>query len=192
MSEITPEILLRAYAMGVFPMAASRDDPEIHWIDPDDRGILPLDRFHISRSLAKHIRNCGWHWSLNKDFRGVVLGCADRPETWINAEILSLYEALHAMGYAHSFELWEGDELIGGTYGVALGAAWFGESMFSRRTNASKTALAFLTDHLRKGGFTLFDTQFLTDHLASLGGIEVPREVYHGLLADALKRKASL
>lgn len=190
MADLTPELLLRAYAMGVFPMAESRDDPSIYWIDPDDRGILPLDRFHISRSLSKRLRQNPWRVSVNEDFRGTVLGCADREETWINAEILSLYEALHDMGFAHSLELWDGEELIGGTYGVALGTAWFGESMFSRRRDASKVALAYLTHRLRAGGFTLFDTQFITPHLASLGGVEIPRDDYQALLKKALQSRA--
>jgi leucyl/phenylalanyl-tRNA---protein transferase len=178
------------YAQGIFPMAEGRDDPVVHWVDPRHRGIMPLDAFHISRSLARRIRRWPHQVSVNADFAGVVAACADRPETWINAQIFDLYTALHARGAAHSLEIWEDGALVGGVYGVVLGAAFFGESMFSRRTDASKIALAYLVHRLRAGGFTLFDTQFLTPHLASLGGIEVPRAAYHRMLADALARTA--
>lgn len=188
---ITPEILLRGYAMGIFPMAESRDDPSIHWVDPRRRGILPLEGFHISRSLRRRILRCGWDVRVNTDFAGVVQGCGDRPETWINAEIFALYMALHRAGFAHSLELWEGAALIGGVYGVTLGAAFFGESMFSRRTDASKVALAYAVHRLRAGGFTLFDTQFLTPHLATLGGLEIPRAEYHRRLKTALQQPAA-
>ncbi|MFY8145674.1 MAG: leucyl/phenylalanyl-tRNA--protein transferase, partial [Rhodobacter sp.] len=166
---ITPDILLRAYAAGIFPMAERRDDPSIHWIDPKRRGIIPLNRFHISRSLRRRLLHSDYAIRTDSDFSGVVQGCAGRDETWINDDIFSLYLALHRAGYAHSLEVWDADALIGGVYGVALGAAFFGESMFSRRRDASKVALAWLVDRLRAGGFTLFDTQFLTAHLASLG-----------------------
>lgn len=188
---ITPEILLRGYAMGIFPMAESRDGPSIHWVDPRRRGILPLDGFHISRSLRRRILRSGWQVRVNTDFAGVVQGCGDRAETWINAEIYALYMALHRAGFAHSLELWEGEALIGGVYGVTLGAAFFGESMFSRRTDASKVALAYAVHRLRAGGFTLFDTQFLTPHLASLGGLEIPRADYHRRLKAALAQTAA-
>lgn len=191
MDQITPEILLRGYAMGVFPMADGRDDPGIHWVDPRRRGIFPLEGFHISSSLAAHIRRGNYRITTDTDFAGVLAGCADRPETWINAEITALYLALHHMGHAHSLEVWSGDDLIGGVYGVTLGAAFFGESMFSRRTNASKTALAYLVHRLRAGGFTLFDTQFLTPHLASLGAVEITRAQYQLRLADALRQQAT-
>lgn len=187
---ITPELLLHGYGIGIFPMAEHRDDPEVFWVDPRRRGILPLDGFHISRSLARAMRRCTWDVSVNRDFEGVVEGCADRVDTWINPEIRSLYGALHARGQAHSLELWESRALIGGVYGVTLGAAFFGESMFSRRTNASKIALACLVDRLRAGGFTLFDTQFLTDHLATLGGREITRAAYHVMLAQATAKSA--
>jgi leucyl/phenylalanyl-tRNA--protein transferase len=187
---LTPEMLLRAYAAGIFPMSESRDNPEIFWVDPRLRGILPLDSFYISRSLSKRIRLWNYEIRTNFDFRSTVLGCADRPETWINAPILSLYEQLHARGFAHSLEVWEGDTLVGGVYGVALGGAFFGESMFSRRRDASKVALAWLVDRLEAGGFTLFDTQFLTPHLASLGGIEITRAEYHRRLGKALEVSA--
>lgn len=183
---ITPEILLRAYGMGIFPMAESRDDATIHWVDPRRRGVFPIDGFHISRSLARHILTADYRVTVDHDFAGVVMGCADRPETWINAEISALYQALFLQGHAHSLEVWQGSDLIGGVYGVTLGAAFFGESMFSRRTNASKTALAWLVHRLRAGGFRLFDTQFLTPHLASLGAVEIPRLQYQRALAAAI------
>ncbi len=185
-AEITPDLLLRAYAMGVFPMAEGRDDPEVFWVDPRRRGILPLDAFHISRSLARRIRGAGLEVSFDADFAGVLDGCADRPETWINGTIRSLYLTLHVRGFAHSVELREEGRLVGGVYGVALGTAFFGESMFSRRRDASKVALVYLVDRLRQGGFTLFDTQFVTDHLRSLGAIEIGRESYQRRLRRAL------
>ncbi len=188
---LTPEILLRAYAMGIFPMAESHTDPTIHWIDPRKRGIFPLDKFHISRSLSRHIRRSNWTIRTNTNFCGVVQGCADRPETWINPEIFRLYGDLHDLGFAHSLEVWDGENLIGGVYGVAIGAAFFGESMFSRRTNASKIALAYLIHRLNAGGFTLFDTQFLTPHLASLGAMEISRAEYQRRLGKALAATAS-
>lgn len=190
MSELTPELLLHGYAIGIFPMAEHRDDTEIFWVDPKRRGILPLDGFHLSRSLAKSMRRAPYHYRINHDFDGVVTACADRSDTWINAEIASLYSALHAKGHAHSFELWEEDALIGGVYGVTLGAAFFGESMFSRRTNASKMALAGLVERLTRADYLLFDTQFITTHLASLGAIEIPRKEYHAKLEHAKARKA--
>jgi leucyl/phenylalanyl-tRNA--protein transferase len=184
--------LLKAYSMGVFPMAEGRDDPEVFWVDPKLRGVFPLDGFHISRSLARTIHRTPYQVTLNKDFAGTVAGCADRDETWINDTIFALYEQLHKMGHAHSLELWEGDDLVGGVYGVSLGGAFFGESMFSRRRDASKIALAYLVTHLRACGFTLFDTQFLTPHLASLGAVEIPRAAYHQLLRNALEGQADL
>lgn len=190
--EITPELLLHAYASGVFPMSESADDPEIFWVDPRHRGIFELDSFHISRSLARRIRADPFGITLNKDFVGVVRGCADREETWINQQIFDLYEQLHEMGSAHSLELWEGGALIGGVYGVAIGGAFFGESMFSRRKDASKIALAYLVDRLRLTGFSLFDTQFLTPHLASLGAIEIPRADYKKRLEKALNGAGDL
>lgn len=188
---LTPENLLRAYAAGIFPMAEGRDDPGLHWVDPRRRGILPLDGFHISRSLARRLRAAEFAVTIDTDFDGVLQGCADRPETWINPPIHALYVALFHAGFAHSLEVWEGQELVGGVYGVTLGAAFFGESMFSRRTDASKVALAWLVDRLRAGGFTLFDTQFLTPHLASLGGVEITRAEYHRRLGEAVRRPAT-
>ena len=189
--EITPDILLRAYAMGIFPMSDGRDDPEIHWIDPRRRGVLPLDGFHISRSLAKRIRSGRFRVTADTAFEAVVAACADRGETWISHRIQRLYAQLHQLGFAHSIEVWDGDALVGGVYGVTLAAAFFGESMFSRTTDASKVALAHAVHRLRAGGFRLFDTQFLTPHLASLGGIEIPRAEYHRQLAAALEGSAS-
>lgn len=189
--EITPDILLRAYAMGIFPMAESADEPELHWVDPRRRGILPLDGFHISRSLAREMRRGGYEIRADNDFAGVIAGCADRETTWINAEILALMLTLHEMGHAHSLEMWEGGQLVGGTYGVSLGRAFFAESMFSRRRSASKIVLAHLVDRLRAGGFTLCDTQFLTPHLATLGGYEISRTAYRRRLAEALQGSAS-
>lgn len=172
-------------------MAEGRDDMAIHWVDPRRRGIFPLDNFHISRSLSAHILQENYTIRTNSDFAAVVAGCADRPETWINPEITALYLALHQAGFAHSLEVWDGADLIGGVYGVTLGAAFFGESMFSRRSNASKTALAYLVHRLRAGGFQLFDTQFLTPHLASLGAVEISRAEYHIRLEAALARDAT-
>lgn len=189
-TEITPEILLRAYAMGIFPMAQSREDPEIHWVDPRRRGVFPLEGFHISRSLRRSLLRPDYTVSVDHNFADVVAGCADRPETWINPQISALYSALHDAGFAHSLEVWSGPDLIGGVYGVTLGGAFFGESMFSRRTDASKIALAWLVHRLRAGGFRLFDTQFLTPHLASLGAQEITRQTYHRLLGAALETQA--
>lgn len=177
---------MQGYATGIFPMAEHRDDPEIFWVDPQRRGVMPLDGFHASRSLRRAMRRTSFEVSVNQDFAGVVDGCADRADTWINAEIRGLYINLHDSAQAHSLEIWEGSLLVGGVYGVTLGAAFFGESMFSRRSNASKIALACLVDRLCEAGFQLFDTQFLTEHLASLGGIEISRALYHRALKVAL------
>lgn len=188
--DLTPELLLRAYASGIFPMAERWDDPELFWVDPERRGVFELDCFHISRSLARAIRSEPFTIRTNYDFLGVVDGCADRRETWISTQLRALYSALHAMGHAHSIEVWEGDRLVGGVYGVTLKSAFFGESMFSSRANASKIALAYLVHHLRQQGFSLFDTQFLTPHLASLGAIEISRTDYRRRLEMALEREA--
>ncbi len=185
--EITPDLLLRAYAMGIFPMSDGRDDPDIHWVDPRLRGVLPLDGFHLSRSLAKRIRSCRFRVTTDTAFAEVVKSCAKREETWISQRIQGLYVQLHALGFAHSTEVWEDDHLVGGVYGVTLGAAFFGESMFSARSGGSKVALAWLVHRLRAGGFRLFDTQFLTPHLASLGAVEISRAEYHRRLAAALE-----
>lgn len=191
MPKLTPDLLLQAYAMGIFPMAEGRDDPEVFWVEPERRGVFPLDQFHISRSLAKTIRRDNYQIAINRDFAGTVAGCADRDTTWISSSIHQLYLALHQNGHAHSFEIWDQDRLIGGVYGVAIGAAFFGESMFSRRRDASKIVLAWLVDHLRRAGFTLFDTQFVTDHLMSLGAVEISRDAYLALLQDALQTPAN-
>lgn len=183
---LTPELLLHAYRSGVFPMSEGRDDPDIFWVDPRMRGIFPLDQFHISRSLAKTIKSGRFLVTADTAFSDVVAGCADRPETWINDTIFDLYEELYERGHAHSIEVWLENQLVGGVYGVTVGAGFFGESMFSTQTNASKTALAYLIDRLNTQGFRLFDTQFLTDHLESLGAIEIPRVEYHALLDAAV------
>jgi len=183
---LTPALLLHAYAAGVFPMSESRDDPEVFWVDPQRRGILPLDGFRISRSLGRRMRGATLRVTTDQAFSAVVAGCADREDTWINATIFDLYKQLHQLGAARSVEVWERDALVGGVYGVTIGAAFFGESMFSRRTDASKLALAYLVDRLRIGGFVLFDTQFITPHLRSLGAQEIPRDSYRKLLEKAV------
>lgn len=188
---LTPGLLLQAYRAGVFPMSEGRNDPEVFWVDPKWRGIIPLDEFHISRSLARRMRRQDYQISFDADFRAVVAGCADREETWINATIFDLYQQLHHQGHAHSIEVWQDEQLVGGVYGVTIGAAFFGESMFSRATDASKLALAYLVDHLRQQGFMLFDTQFITPHLARLGAVEIPRATYHTRLEAALQRQAT-
>ena len=188
-SALTPEIVLRAYAAGLFPMAERRDGPDLHWIDPEVRGVLPLDAFHVPRRLRRTVRNSPWEIRCDTAFEAVIRACAGpRPrseESWINAEIVSLYVELSRMGRAHSVEVWNGRELAGGLYGVALGAAFFGESMFSRLRDASKIALVHLVARLRKAGFTLLDTQFATDHLATFGVVEIPRAGYRRRLRDA-------
>jgi leucyl/phenylalanyl-tRNA---protein transferase len=184
---LTPEILLRAYSAGVFPMAEARDDPGVFWVDPHSRGIIPLMGFRVSRSLRRRILSGVFDVTVDRAFRDVVRGCASRPETWINHRIEALYQGLYRMGRAHSMEVWRDGRLAGGVYGVALGGAFFGESMFSRESDASKVALCYLVDRVRCAGFTLFDTQFVTDHLLSLGAVEIPRDVYHGKLAEALQ-----
>ncbi|MBC6714896.1 leucyl/phenylalanyl-tRNA--protein transferase [Aurantimonas sp. DM33-3] len=188
--EITPSILLKAYACGIFPMAEKADDPGIFWIDPTERGILPLDGFHLPRSLRKTIRRAPFDIRVDTAFAAVVDGCAEaapgRMETWINGQIRSLTLALAQEGFAHSVEAWDGDELVGGLYGVSLGGAFFGESMFSRRTDASKVALAYLWERLCRGGYQLLDTQFLTGHLERFGAIEIDRDTYQALLAEAI------
>lgn len=187
---ITPEILLRAYSIGLFPMAESADDPEIFWVEPELRGIIPLDAFHVSKSLAKAIRQKPFDIRYDTAFDLVLDKCAeaaeDRPSTWINQTIKDLYRALHRMNHAHSVEAWDGDELVGGLYGVSLGSAFFGESMFARRTNASKICLVHLVERLRKRGFTLLDTQFTTEHLKTFGAIDVPKDQYARLLEKAV------
>jgi leucyl/phenylalanyl-tRNA--protein transferase len=191
---LTPEILLKAYQAGIFPMAESADDPELFWVDPERRGILPLDGFHVPRRLARVVRQDKFEIHVDRDFAGTMAGCAEatekRPNTWINSEIVRLYTALHRMDAAHSVECWQADALVGGLYGVSIGGAFFGESMFSRVTDASKVALVHLVARLRQGGYRLLDTQFLTPHLAQFGGIEISRARYRRLLAEALRYRA--
>jgi leucyl/phenylalanyl-tRNA---protein transferase len=192
--EITPEVLLKAYACGIFPMAESADDPALYWIEPDQRGIIPLDALHISSRLARTVRSDRFSIETNRDFEGVLDGCAEpqpgRARTWINARIRTLYQKLYGIGHCHSIEAYEDDKLVGGLYGVCLGRAFFGESMFHRATDASKVALVHLVARLRAGGFLLLDTQFVTDHLKTFGAVEVSRPRYHKLLEAALVGEA--
>ncbi|MGV1905176.1 leucyl/phenylalanyl-tRNA--protein transferase [Agrobacterium cavarae] len=191
-SDITVDMLLRAYSIGLFPMAEAADDPELFWVEPDLRGIIPLNDFHVSKSLAKAIRKKPFDIRFDTAFTAVMAGCAaevpDRPNTWINETIRKLYTELHEIGHAHSVEAWEGDELVGGLYGVSLGAAFFGESMFSRRTNASKICLVHLVERLRDNGFVLLDTQFTTEHLKTFGAIDVPKDAYAKMLDLAVNQ----
>lgn len=187
---LTPQLLLQAYRVGVFPMSESRDDPNVFWVDPRMRGIFPLNGFHVSRSLSKSLKKNHFLATANTAFIDVVSACADREETWINDTIFDLYRQLHNMGHAHSVEVWHDDKLVGGVYGVTLGAAFFGESMFSKKTDASKIALFFLIDRLNTQGFHLFDTQFITEHLSSLGAVEISRADYHQRLEDAVAKPA--
>jgi leucyl/phenylalanyl-tRNA--protein transferase len=188
--EITPEVLLKAYACGIFPMAENAEDPALYWIEPEMRGIIPLDRFHISARLARTVRADRFTVTVNRDFDGVLDGCAEsrpgRPRTWINARIRILYRKLYERRHCHSLEVYDGDTLVGGLYGVTLGRAFFGESMFHRSRDASKVALVHLVARIKAGGFKLLDTQFVTDHLKTFGAIEVPRRQYHKLLEAAL------
>ena len=188
---LTPGLVLRAYAAGVFPMADSADSEEVFWVDPRRRGVLPLDRFHLSRSLRKRLLRGGYEVRVDTAFDAVLDACADRAETWINPTIRTLYADLHLLGHVHSVEVWEGGVLIGGRYGVRLESAFFGESMFSRARDGSKIALAHLVARLRFGRFTLLDTQFTTPHLEGLGARTIPRHRYHALLERALQRPAS-
>ena len=186
MSRLDPRLLLQGYAAGIFPMADSRDAAELFWVEPRTRAIIPLEGFHVSQSLRRTIRSGRFTVTIDRDFPAVIGACADREETWINAEIESAMRALHASGHAHSIEVWHGTELVGGLYGVKLGRAFFGESMFSRMTDASKVALAWLVARLKVGGFVLLDCQFMTSHLASLGAVSVTRKAYVSLLSGAL------
>lgn len=183
---IDPGLLLRAYAVGVFPMSDGRDAAEVYWVEPRRRAIIPLDRFHLSRSLRKAVRSDRFQISRDRAFAEVVHACAAREDTWINAEIEASYAELHRLGHAHSIEVWEGGALVGGLYGVRLGGAFFGESMFSTATDASKVALAWLVARLKLGGFRLLDCQFMTGHLKSLGAEEIPQDDYLVLLDSAL------
>ena len=186
MTGLDSRLLLQGYATGVFPMADSRDAEDLYWVEPRYRAILPLDGFHLSRSLAKRLRSGKFRVTLDQEFKEVVVACADREETWINPAIEAAVLELHGRDRAHSVEVWEGSELVGGLYGVRLGRAFFGESMFSRRSDASKVALAWLVARLKVGGFTLLDCQFMTDHLASLGAVTIPRSAYVALLGAAV------
>ncbi len=195
MSELTPDILLRTYAAGIFPMAESAEDPTLFWVDPETRGILPLEKFRVSRGVQRKLRRHLFEVRCDTAFEEVVRACAaktsERPTTWINEEIIRLYLGLHAMGHAHSVECWQGGELAGGLYGVCIGGAFFGESMFSRATDASKIALAHLVARLRRGGYRLLDTQFVTSHLEQFGVTEVGRSEYQAILSSALAADAS-
>jgi len=185
--EITAELLLSAYARGYFPMAESRDDPEIYWFHPEMRGIIPLEHFHVPKSLARLIVKKPFTITKDTAFTEVMRDCAERETTWINDRIITLYSELHARGHAHSVECWQEGKLMGGIYGVSLSRAFFGESMFSRVPNASKIALAHLVEHLKNNGYTLFDTQYINEHLKQFGAIEIPREDYLKRLETALK-----
>ena len=192
--EITPEVLLKAYACGIFPMAESADDPALFWIEPEKRGVIPLDRFHIPARLVRTVRSDRFTVTVDRDFDGVLDGCAQpwqgRPRTWINTRIRTLYRKLYERRHCHSLEVYEGTALVGGLYGVTLGRAFFGESMFHRARDASKVALVHLVARLKAGGFKLLDTQFVTDHLRIFGAIEVPRRQYHKLLEAAQSGEA--
>jgi leucyl/phenylalanyl-tRNA--protein transferase len=193
-SDITPEVLLRAYACGIFPMAESADDPSLFWVEPEVRGVIPLDAFRIASRLGRTVRTEVFTVTVDRAFKAVIDGCAEpqagRNDTWINKRIRDLYIALHGLGHAHSVEVWNGDELVGGLYGVNLGRAFFGESMFHRARDASKVALVHLVARLISGGFELLDTQYVTEHLRSFGAVEVPRRRYTALLDKALKGEA--
>jgi leucyl/phenylalanyl-tRNA--protein transferase len=192
--QLTPELLLRAYAIGIFPMAEGADDPDVFWVDPERRGVLPLESFHVPKRLRRTIRQGRFELRVDSAFEAVMRGCAepnpDRPTTWINETILDLYGALFRLGHAHSVEAWRDGTLAGGLYGVTLGAAFFGESMFSRSPDASKVALVHLVACLKLGGFKLCDTQFVTRHLAQFGAIEIPRAAYRRRLAAAVRGSA--
>jgi leucyl/phenylalanyl-tRNA---protein transferase len=189
-SEITPEMLLRAYACGIFPMAESVDDPTLFWVEPEQRGIIPLDGFRISSRLARTVRSDAFTVSVNTAFRAVIDGCAEpqpgRDNTWINQRIRDLYTGLHDIGHGHSVEVWQDGDLVGGLYGVSLGRAFFGESMFHRARDASKVALVHLVARLIAGGFVLLDTQFVTEHLRTFGATEVSRRRYRAQLDKAV------
>ena len=192
--EITPEVLLKAYACGIFPMAESADDPALYWIEPPERGVIPLDTFHVPSRLARTVRSGRFEVAIDRDFDGVLDGCAapapGRTRTWINGRIRSLYRKLYNIGHCHSVEAYEDGVLAGGLYGVCLGRAFFGESMFHRTRDASKVALVHLVARLKDSGFTLLDTQFVTDHLRTFGAVEVPRNRYHKLLEASLVGEA--
>ena len=192
--EITPDILLKAYAAGIFPMAEDADDPSLFWVEPQERGIIPLDGFHMARRLARTLRADTFEVRVDRDFDAVIAGCAepgrDRDKTWINTRIRRLYGELFDLGHCHTVEVYRDGRLVGGLYGVTLGAAFFGESMFHRERDASKVALAHLMARLQQGGFRLLDTQFVTEHLLQFGAIEVPRRIYKRLLREAIDSPA--
>jgi len=194
MSDLTPDLLLRAYAAGLFPMAESAEDPELFWVDPERRGVLPLDGLHLPKRFRRTLRQGRFEVTADRDFAAVMKGCAERTatrkSTWINTQIIRLYRELHAQGAAHSVECWQDGELAGGLYGVSLGGAFFGESMFSRVADASKTALVHLVARLRRGGYLLLDTQFVTQHLTRFGAVEIPRRDYRKRLEAALSVRA--
>ena len=188
--EITPEVLLKAYACGIFPMAESADDPALYWIEPERRGVIPLEGFHVPTRLARSVRRNPFTVVADRDFDSVIAGCGEagpgRARTWINTRIRNLYRGLYDIGHCHTVEVYDGDELVGGLYGVSLGRAFFGESMFHRARDASKIALVHLVARLKAGGYKLLDTQFVTDHLKIFGAIELSRRQYHKVLAEAL------
>ena len=192
--EITPEVLLKAYACGIFPMAESAEDPALYWIEPEQRGVIPLEGFHVAGRLARTVRADRFTVVCNRDFEAVIDGCAEpqpgRARTWINRRIRNLYLGLYRIGHCHTVEVYDGDILVGGLYGVSLGRAFFGESMFHRARDASKIALVHLIARLKAGGFRLLDTQYVTDHLRMFGAVEVPKRRYHRLLEDALTGEA--
>lgn len=192
--ELTPQVLLKAYACGIFPMAESADDPGLYWIEPEARGIIPLDRFHIPRRLARTVGSDVFEIHIDRNFEEIIAGCAGaapgRASTWINARIRQLYTELFELGHCHTIEAWQDGHLVGGLYGVRLGAAFFGESMFTRTRDASKVALVHLVARLKVGGFHLLDTQFTTDHLNQFGAVDLDRHQYHQLLERAVKTDA--
>jgi leucyl/phenylalanyl-tRNA---protein transferase len=193
-SAITPEVLLRAYACGIFPMAESADDPTLFWVEPEMRGVIPLDGFRVSSRLGRTVRSGAFTVTVDTAFKAVIAACAapqpGRDDTWINARIRDLYIGLHELGHGHSVEVWQDDELVGGLYGVSLGRAFFGESMFHHARDASKVALVHLVARLIAGGFTLLDAQYVTEHLRSFGAVEIPRRRYRALLDKAIKGEA--
>ena len=190
MNRLTPDMLLRAYAYGIFPMAEGRSDQAVHWIEPEQRGIIPLDSFHVPKRLRRTVRQGVYDVRCDSNFAAVIRGCAlsvpGRKDTWINRSIENLHTRLHELGFAHSIETWKDDVLVGGLYGIALGGAFFGESMFSRARDASKVALVHLVARLRYGNFKLLDAQFVTEHLAQFGAVEIGRDEYRERLAAAL------
>jgi len=189
---VSSQLMLQAYAQGIFPMAETAADPKLFWVDPKRRGVFPLDSFHISRSMRQFLQRNTITATLNTDFETVLFHCANREDTWINSTLQANYKELYALGQCHSLEVWQDENLLGGVFGITIGGVFCGESMFSLSRNGSKSALAFLTVHLKNCGFSLFDTQFITDHLQSLGAIEISRATYQSKLADAIKLPVSI